>query len=1047
MTDLKLVSQWQRPVCRGFWTGVFGVLPVGFMLAAGEFTPPKIEVAEGLELELVAAPPLVGYPLMACFDDRGRLYVAESDGQNLTKKEAYLEQRPRFVRRLEDVDGDGVFDRQTIFADQMTMPEGGFWYRDALYIISAPYLWRLEDLDDDGIADRREKILGYMEFDGRANQHGPYMGPNGRLYFSGGHFGFDFRGSDGSRTGASRSAGVFSCWPDGSDVRIEGQGPINPVDVVFTPDGDMLSTNAIYDSVGGRHDAIVHWIPGGLTQRIYGDPVLPDTGFRLPAMTRWGQVAPGGFARIRGGYLGRERTGTYVACHFNGHKVVNVRLEAQGASYISTEEDLVWSNNVDFHPADVLEDADGSLLILDTGGWLSWGCPYSKIAKPEIRGAIYRLTRPGGARLKDPRGLRLDLAATPRELIARLNDPRPAVRDRVSETLIKRGASVVPALQEAMRGSLKAAIERRLIWVLSRIGTASAIEIIRSRVMSLSPEVRLAAIRSLGILGDQSSVPQLLPLLESEDAPTRRRVASALGRLKAVEAVRPLLQAFEVETDHYVRHALVYSLMELKDFDTMVSVLGDEASSKVKMVALRVLDRVGGDRLNAKQTVAFLTSSNVALRQEAQRIIAGRATWQPELVAMFQQWRDQGDGIDSELVGSLVPSLLDTDSSRAELVTALGSDRLGLQKKVTLLKALGRLPSLPEELRPAVTALFESDQPEVLFPLLSLVPRFSEGEFAKPLMHLAMQRDLSSALRVRAASLALQERGGLPQSVLAVLTRALSRKDGNPLDRREAARALGRLTLGPRNSSNAYQLIHFIPLVSPMEMVEILHPFEALVERKTPLPQAQVRIMGQRLLHQLKIIADRPGLDVAQWHRVFAFCDQSIREEVTALLEARPRGSEEGRSRFEALLSGAERGNASRGRAVFLSGKGACVTCHRIEGQGGGLGPDLSHIGSIRQKKDLLEAILFPSSTLVNGYESYHVSTHSGERMTGVVFEETDTAIVLKDATQQETRFLREAIQELRPSEISTMPEGLAQTMTEQELLDLVDFLAHCREE
>ena len=44
------------------------------------------------------------------------------------------------------------------------------------------YLWRLEDLDDDGVADKREKILGSMEFDGRANQHGPYLGPNGRLY-------------------------------------------------------------------------------------------------------------------------------------------------------------------------------------------------------------------------------------------------------------------------------------------------------------------------------------------------------------------------------------------------------------------------------------------------------------------------------------------------------------------------------------------------------------------------------------------------------------------------------------------------------------------------------------------------------------------------------------------------------------------------------------------------------------------------------------------------------------------------------------------------
>ena len=83
-----------------------------------------------------------------------------------------------------DLDGDGVFDKSTIFADQMTMPEGGLWHNGALYIISAPYLWRLEDVDDDGVADKREKILGSMEFDGRANQHGPYLGPNGRLYFS-----------------------------------------------------------------------------------------------------------------------------------------------------------------------------------------------------------------------------------------------------------------------------------------------------------------------------------------------------------------------------------------------------------------------------------------------------------------------------------------------------------------------------------------------------------------------------------------------------------------------------------------------------------------------------------------------------------------------------------------------------------------------------------------------------------------------------------------------------------------------------------------------
>jgi len=255
---------------------------------------PAINVPKGFSIKVAAAPPLVTYPMMACLDEKGRLYVAESDGRNLTTKKEIKKELPRFIRRLVDTNGDGIYDESTIFADKMTMPEGGLWLNGSLYIVSAPYLWRLEDTNDDGVADVREKILGYMEFDGRANQHGPYLGPNGRLYFSGGHFGYEFTGTDGSKTGKSRAAGIFSCRPDGSDVRIEGQGGINPVDIEFTDTGEMFSTCAIYDSHQGRHDALIHWIPGGLTQRVYGKPLVPDTGYRLPATSRWGQVAPAG---------------------------------------------------------------------------------------------------------------------------------------------------------------------------------------------------------------------------------------------------------------------------------------------------------------------------------------------------------------------------------------------------------------------------------------------------------------------------------------------------------------------------------------------------------------------------------------------------------------------------------------------------------------------------------------------------------------------------------------------------------------------------------
>ena len=118
-----------------------------------DFKAPPIKVADGFKITIAAAPPLVGYPMMACLDDEGRLYIAESDGRNLTTKAEIEKELPRFVRRLVDRDGDGVYDESTIFADKMTMPEGGLWHDGALYIISAPYLWRLEDTDDDGVAD------------------------------------------------------------------------------------------------------------------------------------------------------------------------------------------------------------------------------------------------------------------------------------------------------------------------------------------------------------------------------------------------------------------------------------------------------------------------------------------------------------------------------------------------------------------------------------------------------------------------------------------------------------------------------------------------------------------------------------------------------------------------------------------------------------------------------------------------------------------------------------------------------------------------------
>src|SRR5829696_7567659 len=89
--------------------------------------PPEMTVPPGFQVELVAGPPLVNRPIVADFDEQGRLYVADSSGSN-DKVETQLAERPHRIVRLEDSDGDGRFDRRTVFAERMMFPEGALWF-------------------------------------------------------------------------------------------------------------------------------------------------------------------------------------------------------------------------------------------------------------------------------------------------------------------------------------------------------------------------------------------------------------------------------------------------------------------------------------------------------------------------------------------------------------------------------------------------------------------------------------------------------------------------------------------------------------------------------------------------------------------------------------------------------------------------------------------------------------------------------------------------------------------------------------------------------
>jgi putative heme-binding domain-containing protein len=147
-------------------------------------------------------------------------------------------------------------------------------------------------------------------------------------------------------------------------------------------------------------------------------------------------------------------------------------------------------------------------------------------------------------------------------------------------------------------------------------------------------------------------------------------------------------------------------------------------------------------------------------------------------------------------------------------------------------------------------------------------------------------------------------------------------------------------------------------------------------------------------------------------------------------------------AQFEPLLDG---GDAGRGRAVFFGAKVACAACHRVGPEGGLVGPDLTKIGAVRPGRDLLEAILFPSSTIAQGYDQYAVTTADDRIVSGVIARQSADTLVLRDASGAEVRLRKDQVERLERQSTSPMPDGLKQALAPEELRDLLAYLRSLR--
>lgn len=988
----------------------------------------KLEVPPGLEVELVAAPPLVRHPLMGCFDDRGRLYLAESAGLNL-RPDDLEQQLPNFVRRIEDTDGDGVFDKSTMFADKMTFPQGALWHDGALYVAAPPNIWRLEDTNDDGVADKREVIVDRFGYNGNgASVHGCFLSPNGRIYWCDGRHGHEFSDEEGNVVSKRDGSYVFSCRPDGSDVQVHcGGGMDNPVEVDFTDSGEVIGTVNILNS-RPRYDCLVHWLHGGTyphSERVLGE--FKRTGDLLGPIHNFGHVAVSGTTRYRSGWLDPSMIDNYFVTIFNTGKVQRVEMERDGASYSTTQREFLTSLSKDFHPTDVLEDADGSLLVIDTGGWFRIGCPTSQIAKPEIAGGIYRVRRKGSPSFLDPWGKNIDwpqLSAT--ELTALLNDTRFKVRERAVTEFVRRGDISVPTLQRALgRSDIRARLGA--VWALCRIGTDPARTAVRIALQDRDEDVRVAACLATGTTTDTGALPQLIELLQDESAAVRREAAASLGKLRTASASGPILTALESPSDRSEEHSLIYALIEINQPSQVTSAL-TSSSATVQRGALWALDQMDDQTLTVDQVAPLLGSESSLVRDAALQVFVNHAQWNDQVATLLDQWIGSPNKPGR---AELIAGFVTTFAGSEPVAQVIGSHLDSKSPKTVelLIHSLGRADRLPlhDSWKTPLTRALSSPDGDQLTRTLVAVASIATDQFDDRLNRLASDESTSVATRLLAVEAITRHSPRLEPAAFDFLVDMLS-ENSSPQERTTSARVLSNSSL---TAEQLQVLADSLPIVGPLELRLLIQPFRRHFDVKT----SRAFLQALAASRSFSTLAQNEVSDVVKGY------PEELLDESNRLLSQLKALDEAKRKQLDQLIAVSKNGDAVKGRKTFFAAKSKCSSCHRIGKDGGQIGPDLTAVGRIRDEKDLLESIVFPSASLAREFEPYTVLLADGRVISGIIVHETQTTLHVQQAEGKPLIVSREEVESIVPSTISVMPQGIHKSLSEKELADLVSFL------
>lgn len=938
-----------------------------------------MQVAEGFEINLFATDPLIAKPIQMNFDPAGRLWIACSETYPQIKPGSEANDK---VLILED-DGTGKAKAATVFVGGLLIPTGIAPGDGGAYVANSTELVHFNEKDGKAV-DRRVVLSGFGTEDTHHILHTLRWGPDSRLYFNQSIY---IHSHIETPWGVKRlpGGGVWRFEPSSMHLEVFVKGLVNSWGHVWDDYGQEFGT----DGAGG--EGVNYYFPGAVF-------VSSPGAERIMHGLNPGSPKYAGEEIMSGRHLPDDWQGNILTNDFRASRVCRFQISDDGSGFASKQlPDLIKSSNRVFRPIDIKMGPDGAIYIAD------WCNPIINHGEVDFRdprrdhnhGRIWRVTAKGRPLVEKPK---LAGAMVP-ELLELLKLPEMYSRQQAKRVMAERGAKEVEPALAAWVKSIKAedllAEHQRLeaLWTYESIDVVEP-NLLNELLASKDARVRAAAVRTVSHWHELlPNVQELLAKAIADEHPrVRLEAIRALAELPSVKSEELALSALDKARDKCIDYALWMTTKQLQpQWEPAYESGALKLSAGKQVFALQAI----GSRAALKPLLAQLAANELSAegRQNLMDLIA--TTGGPE---------DLGPVFELVVSGN-VESHLQNDLLIA-LVRAARERKVRPNADLSTLRVLMNAKIWP--IRIKAVELAGDYKVEALRPDLV---EMAKGRVDSPTGQQAM--------------FALAQLGGKPS--VDVLAELCAPKQPHNV-RQNAVSALVHLDV--RSAARQAAVL----LGEPSSEIEAKLLFASFLRAKNGDAELAAALAGK------KILPDAAKLGLRAVYESTRLDSPLIKALSTAGgIDAAPK--ELTKDEMAALIAEvAAKGDPKRGEAIFRRKELSCLQCHSIAGSGGIVAPDMLSLGASAPVDYIIDSVLLPNKAVKEGFNSTIVTTRSGDQITGIRVRQSDTELVLKDATHDSIVIPLSDIKSQKEGG-SIMPSGLTDMLTHREFVDLIRFL------